>query len=677
MAATQARATVLVVDDDEAVLSALCRVLGRHGLAVLPAGGAAEALEAAAARPIDLALIDLVLPDGDGVGLARALRAGRPGLPLLLITAYPQGLDSRPDAADLFRRVLVKPLDLAELRRAVDEALTQPAAPRPTRPPMSHEAPPDRGPEPTPYPPPSPPRRSLKSAAVVVLALVVLAGGAVFMSGVPLPWQKDEAPPTVQAPPPLGVELVPAGDGVPDHTLRVPPDVQEALGIRPRGGREPVLEAVQRPQQGRLVVLPGTLLVEPSRIVRVRARFAPAEIVKVGTVGVPERAPSGLKSELRELRAGDTVPPGTELVEMISVDVGARKNDLYEAYVQWRLDKRILDRALEKGGASLPEILVDTYRRNVDTDRSTYLRALNALRTWNIPEEDIKEVLDEARKADLDRKRDDLTDREGEERLRRWGRVVVKVGVGLEPPRRWWQRPRLAAAGNGHYPVILERNLGEGEIVQDPTVNLFQLARLDRMLVSVNAPEDMVRGIEKLQGADREWVIRTAGAEGGIRARFDDVSYIVDPNQHSLVIKGHIDNPVLNPGEPPSQRRYLFRGGQYATATVELPPPDGVVEVPAAAVVEDGRQSIVFVQADPDSPDLFTMRRVDVTARFESSVWVRSRLRWWSLRRTAEERAEGLLPRQPLWEGEKLLTSGGLELKKELEDRETAAADKR
>jgi cobalt-zinc-cadmium efflux system membrane fusion protein len=500
---------------------------------------------------------------------------------------------------------------------------------------------------------------------VVVLALVVLAGGAVFMSGMPLPWQKEKEPPTVEAPPPLGVELV-GGDDVPPHTLSVPPDVREALGIRVRG--EDVLRQAQAPKIGRPVALPGTLLVEPSRIVRVRARFSPAEVVKVGTAPLPEAEPGTLKSQPRELRAGDAVsgprfgPDGQKtaegdvLLEMTSVDVGARKNDLYEAYVQWRLDRRILDRALEKGGAALPEIQVDTYRRNVDADRSAFLRALNTLRTWDIPEEDIKEVLDEARKADLNRDRKDLADNEGEERLRRWARVVVR------------------ARGDA---VILERNAAEGEIVNDPNQNLFQLARVDRMLVTVFAPEDLVRGLERMPDADRTWVITTAGAEGGIAGRFDDVSYLVDPNQHSLVIKGRLDNPALNPDAPPAQRRYLFRGGQYVTATLRLPPPEDVVEVPASAVVEDGRQSVVFVQTDPNRPDLFTMRRVAVTARFEDVIQVRSRLRWWSPRLTAEEKTEGLLPRQPLREGEEVLLSGVLELKKELQDRETAQADKR
>ena len=56
---------------------------------------------------------------------------------------------------------------------------------------------------------------------------------------------------------------------------------------------------------------------------------------------------------------------------------------------------------------------------------------------------------------------------------------------------------------------------------------------------------------------------------------------------------------------------------------MEIPPPDGVVEIPVDALVEDGRQSLVFVQPDA-AKHQFTMRRVQVTHRFERTVFVRS-----------------------------------------------------
>ena len=65
---------VLVVDDEPQILRALRVVLREAGFEAVPAATAREALDAAALRPPDAAIVDLVLPDGDGVEVTRALR---------------------------------------------------------------------------------------------------------------------------------------------------------------------------------------------------------------------------------------------------------------------------------------------------------------------------------------------------------------------------------------------------------------------------------------------------------------------------------------------------------------------------------------------------------------------------------------------------------------------------
>jgi cobalt-zinc-cadmium efflux system membrane fusion protein len=82
--------------------------------------------------------------------------------------------------------------------------------------------------------------------------------------------------------------------------------------------------------------------------------------------------------------------------------------------------------------------------------------------------------------------------------------------------------------------------------------------------------------------------------------------------------------------------------------------------------VDDGKQCVVFVQPDPAKPE-YTLRRVEVTHRFDQTVYVRCRLP------EGEEKEEGLLPRQPLRAAERVLTTGVLELKKELEDQESGS----
>ncbi len=65
---------VLVCDDEPQILRALRVVLREAGFEVTPAATAQEALDAAALRPPDAAIVDLVLPDGDGIELCHQLR---------------------------------------------------------------------------------------------------------------------------------------------------------------------------------------------------------------------------------------------------------------------------------------------------------------------------------------------------------------------------------------------------------------------------------------------------------------------------------------------------------------------------------------------------------------------------------------------------------------------------
>src|SRR5262249_48304807 len=107
--------TVLIVDDDEVLGQVLSRVLGRQGCRVLLAASVDRALQLAADQVLALAMLDLCLPDGDGMELARKLRDSFPNLPLLLMTAYPLRLRDHPEMAGYFARVLTKPLNLLDL----------------------------------------------------------------------------------------------------------------------------------------------------------------------------------------------------------------------------------------------------------------------------------------------------------------------------------------------------------------------------------------------------------------------------------------------------------------------------------------------------------------------------------------------------------------------------------
>jgi two-component system KDP operon response regulator KdpE len=77
---------VLVVDDEPQIVRALKVVLREAGFEAVPAESASQALDLAAVRPPDAAIVDLVLPDGDGIELTRRLREWSE-MPILVLSA--------------------------------------------------------------------------------------------------------------------------------------------------------------------------------------------------------------------------------------------------------------------------------------------------------------------------------------------------------------------------------------------------------------------------------------------------------------------------------------------------------------------------------------------------------------------------------------------------------------
>jgi two-component system KDP operon response regulator KdpE len=76
----------LVVDDEPQIVRALKVVLREAGFQAVPAETAGEALDVAAVRPPDAAIIDLVLPDFDGIELTRRLREWTE-MPIVVLSA--------------------------------------------------------------------------------------------------------------------------------------------------------------------------------------------------------------------------------------------------------------------------------------------------------------------------------------------------------------------------------------------------------------------------------------------------------------------------------------------------------------------------------------------------------------------------------------------------------------
>ena len=85
-------ATILLTEDDDVLRAGLTELFTREGYAVVQAASAREAKEKLDAR-IDLIVLDVTLPDGDGVGLCRAWREQGVKQPILFLTAKNEEFD--------------------------------------------------------------------------------------------------------------------------------------------------------------------------------------------------------------------------------------------------------------------------------------------------------------------------------------------------------------------------------------------------------------------------------------------------------------------------------------------------------------------------------------------------------------------------------------------------------
>ncbi len=112
--------TVLIVDDEPHIVRLLQSILKPAGCRIVAAASGEQALELAAAQPVDLALIDLGLPGIDGFQTVRELRKqpGGADLPVIVLTARGQArLRRDAEAADIL--FMTKPFSPLDLRRQV------------------------------------------------------------------------------------------------------------------------------------------------------------------------------------------------------------------------------------------------------------------------------------------------------------------------------------------------------------------------------------------------------------------------------------------------------------------------------------------------------------------------------------------------------------------------------
>ncbi len=106
---------VLVVDDDRLMTRTLADILALTGHEVVEAWSGRQALECVQTQDFDCVLTDVLMPGMDGVEFHRQVRQQRPGLPVVLMTAYAADELIRQGLEDGVVGALDKPLDIAHL----------------------------------------------------------------------------------------------------------------------------------------------------------------------------------------------------------------------------------------------------------------------------------------------------------------------------------------------------------------------------------------------------------------------------------------------------------------------------------------------------------------------------------------------------------------------------------
>lgn len=119
---------ILVVEDEDSIASFVVKGLTAEGHTVERAANVADAIAIGTSYDFDLVLLDLVLPDGRGTEVLRAIRAVRPELPVIIVSALGE-VDDKVDLLDAGADdYLVKPFAFAELAARVRAAARQGAA---------------------------------------------------------------------------------------------------------------------------------------------------------------------------------------------------------------------------------------------------------------------------------------------------------------------------------------------------------------------------------------------------------------------------------------------------------------------------------------------------------------------------------------------------------------------
>jgi cobalt-zinc-cadmium efflux system membrane fusion protein len=604
--------TIVVVGRD-ALLQQVVRFLLPHPSAtLLHASGLDDALAQMAQEPPRLAVIDL--PSGEGAAhLPFQLRAQFGPIPIILLTPDPTALPAFPPEWQPPPRLLGRPPDINALRQAMAEAWAESAPAEKAR---------------------SPAWNFIGRVATLAVGLiVVIVGLLLILPMLHVPYVPNvlkmiaARPAAVEQPPATTVHLI---DGKPD-TFRLEEDAAKAMRI-------PAPYRIQSEPGHRQTTLTGSLAFDPNLLGRVQSRFS-GELIAIAPSTEPVTGPKGQTAKEQTLSYGNRVAKDQLMAIVWSKELGEKKSELVDWHVKLALDDKNLKELedLFQRGAT-PYANYRAAQIAVSTDLNNIARVRRTLDVWKVKPEEIKEIEEEAKRILLSKNIQDLNQ--------------------IKSSHDKWARVEVRAPFDG---IIVEKNLAIGSMV-DPTQDLFRVADMRKLAVFANAYEEDQRLLQDMQAQLRPALVpwrvfltsdpdKTSLSSDGI----ERIGYIVDPTQRTNLVIGKVDN-----------KDDRLRVGNSVTALVAVPAPPDVVSIPATALVEDGDDSVVFVQPDPKKL-VYVMKRVFVVQRFNGQAYVLSKL-------TDKQKKAGLMELHP---GEWLVASAVVQLKAGLEEVQARARQKK
>ena len=120
------RKNILIVDDELLIRDLLYDFFSEKNWIVSVSDSGSNALEILKTRRFDLALVDLKMPEIDGISLIKSIKSRYPALPIVIITAFPS-FESAVEALRLkIEDYITKPFNINKLFKTVCEILKKP-----------------------------------------------------------------------------------------------------------------------------------------------------------------------------------------------------------------------------------------------------------------------------------------------------------------------------------------------------------------------------------------------------------------------------------------------------------------------------------------------------------------------------------------------------------------------